>query len=240
MKRNGEIHYEESKSLYNTLNKCSLSQVRDDISRNILRGRDLDITNNQSSKVKNGRPNTVITGNNRSAPALSIKNYFEPLEDINDDFESSDNGNRVSLSPDRSSVKSDMLGSKNNYIRKPKRRFKSYAQRLSSCELEPISDDSFDLNSATNELKGVNLTVQGKTLPEKKSSNRPSPKPRTSFKNTNIVADSFMNDIKDSFLYELMCKIRTFYKLPKKTGFQWISFLIELFEFVGRYGEEEQ
>ena len=246
MKRNGEISYEQSKTLYNTLNKCSLSQVRDDISRGILRGWESNYrqTNTQSPREEMIRTNSAKSRDNRSVPSLSLRNYFEPLENINDDPESirsSDNDNGVSFSPDciRPSVNSAMTGRKicNTHWPKPKRRFKTYDQSLSSCELEPVSDDSFCLDPSNNKVHSNDRTVHDKSIPEKFDSNRPRPKPRTSLKEAKSFADSFM---KDSFLYELMYKIRSFYRLPKKTGFQWVSFLIELFDFVGSYGEEEE
>ena len=231
-KRTGVITYEESKIYLNALNKCTLAQVRDDIARNIIRGRASTTPNNQPPLAKSNvstRPRNNL--GSRSSSVLSLNNRFQPLDMFNNDLGSIDSVNTIPSENENDDQ--DVVGWNGNAkIYKSKRRFDSYAHSLKSSLFEPVSDDSFNFDPSTEVLKEP-VTVnhrQRKTNPvtlnfRQSKSNLDKDRVPESSKNVNGLADFFSNGIKDSFLYQLMNKIRTFYKLPNKTGFQWFHFL---------------
>ena len=224
-KRNGEISYEDSKTFYNALNKCTLQQLRNDVERDILRGSNSHPDLNNSSFPLN--KNWVR--DNREIPLRNSNNRFQPLATINNDLDSSND--------DDLTVNSIYSDSTNNYNVRKKvqrsrhfRKYKSYAHCLSTGDLP--SDDSPSFEFPQEKIKrNINTNLKRSNIEKNSNSNLPK---------TNSLADCFIKDFKDSFLYKLLIKIRTFYDKPNKTGFQWVSFLMDMFDFVGHYSEENQ
>ena len=227
-KRNGEISYGESKTYYNALNKCNLAQVRNDIARNILRGNMpyVDSNNSQSSS-----PMTHSSVRNiRDSPPLTFNNRFQPLETIDNDSDT------VNDDLVENSSKHDYDSNLNVRKRVQKsrsfRKYRSYAHCLSTGDLVSEDPPNFDL-FREKPKRNTNINLNRPNIEKNSSPSSNTPK-------NNLLADSFINDFKDSFLYRLLIKVRTFYNIPNKTGFQWVSFLIELFDFVGQHSEENQ
>ena len=241
MKRNGEISYDESKKLYNILNNCNLIQVRNDIERNILRGYEAPISQDNrpihspNAKKKNCDSNSV--------DPFPLSNRFDILNSTFDDLDSNETEREIVKESKKVNrpkpIYVDMLERrfKENLL-KPKRRHRTYAHAAASSDLEMVSDESFTLNSSPEQEKApANNSKSGIKLNFENLKKNP---PENKVKKVKNLPNYFNTDCKDSFLYQLLNKIHNFYDLPNKTGFQWISFLIELLDFVGQYKEEDQ
>ena len=226
-KRNGEISYEESKTFYNALNNCTLTQVRIDIARDILRGSLPHLDNNSHSSnpmIKNK------TKDNRNSPIMPLKNRFQLLETINNDLDSVNDN----VSVNSSDLDNSIEHNEKKRVQKSRsfRKYKSYAHCLSTGDL--VSENPTNLNLFREKPK------QNSNINLNKSNNENNTIPNSNVHKNKTLADCFINDFRDSFLYQLLIKIRTFYNMPNKSGFQWVSFLIDLFDFVGQYTEEDQ
>ena len=191
--------------------------------------------NNQTSKAKsNFNSGSRLNLESRSSSLLSLSNRFQAFDNINNDLDSDDCVNSISPKTNNE-IKIAVGRTGNAKVHRTNRKFDSYAHSVKSCSLDPVSDDSFNLDSSSEELKeNVNYRQGNLNLDKNRAPNN-----RKNVR-SNSLSDCFDSSINDSFLFQLLNKIRTFYKLPNKTGIQWFSFLIELFDFVGRYNENEQ
>ena len=167
---------------------------------------------------------------NRNSPIMPLKNRFQPLETINNDLDSVNDN----VSVNSSDLDNSIEHNEKKRVQKSRsfRKYKSYAHCLSTGDL--VSENPTNLNLFREKPK------QNSNINLNKSNNENNTIPNSNVHKNKTLADCFINDFRDSFLYQLLIKIRTFYNMPNKSGFQWVSFLIDLFDFVGQYTEEDQ
>ena len=148
-KRTGVITYEESKIYFNALNKCTSAQVRDDIARSVFRRGVTPTLNNQTSKAKsNFNSGSRLNLESRSSSLLSLSNRFQAFDNINNDLDSDDCVNSISPKTNNE-IKIAVGRTGNAKVHRTNRKFDSYAHSVKSCSLDPVSDDSFNLDSSS-------------------------------------------------------------------------------------------
>ena len=268
LKRDGKISYEESKKLYKVLNNCNIIQVRNDIDRNILRGYVAPMSKTDRSSYS---PNDKSKECNiKAGEFLPLSNRYDILNSTIDELESNENEPESPKEIEKVNRPNFVEGRLNKNIQRHKRMSNrpTYAQRLKSSDYEVVTDDSFNLNSSSEQvnvpanhnkskIKHNRDTIDSFNLNSSSEqvnvhANLDKSRIKLNFenikkiplenkvKNAKSLADCFISDNKDSFLYQLLNRIHRFYETPNKTGFQWLSFLMDLLDFVGQYKEVDQ